>query len=67
MAYMGGLVATRSIGQFSTYYGGIEDLVCGMEVVLPDGDVTRIRPVPRRVPVPTCATSSSAARASWAS
>lgn len=28
MAYMGGLVATRSIGQFSTYYGGIEDLVC---------------------------------------
>ena len=24
MAYMGGLVATRSIGQFSTYYGGID-------------------------------------------
>ncbi len=52
MAYMGGLVATRSIGQFSTYYGGIEDLVCGMEVVLPDGDVTRIRPVPRRAAGP---------------
>jgi len=45
---MGGVVATRSIGQFSTYYGGIEDLVCGLEAVLPDGRIVRIRPVPRR-------------------
>ena len=44
---MGGLVATRSIGQFSTY-GGIEDLVCGLEAVLPDGEIIRIRNVPRR-------------------
>lgn len=48
LASMGGLVATRSIGQFSTFYGGIEDLVCGMEGVLPNGEVFRIRPVPRR-------------------
>jgi FAD/FMN-containing dehydrogenase len=48
VAQMGGLVATRSIGQFSTYYGGIEDLVCGMEAVLSDGEIVRIRNVPRR-------------------
>ncbi len=47
LACMGGLVATRSIGQFSTYYGGIEDMLCGLEAVLPDGDVVRIRNVPR--------------------
>lgn len=52
MAHMGGLVATRSIGQFSTYYGGIEDMVCGMEGVLPNGEVFRIRPVPRRAAGP---------------
>ena len=52
MAHMGGLVATRSIGQFSTYYGGIEDLVCGLEAVLPSGEVFRIRPVPRRAAGP---------------
>lgn len=48
VAQMGGLVATRSIGQFSTYYGGIEDLLCGLEAVMPDGRVLRIRNVPRR-------------------
>lgn len=48
MAQMGGLVATRSIGQFSTYYGAIEDMICGMEAVTPDGRIMRIRNVPRR-------------------
>ncbi len=48
LAHMGGLVATRSIGQFSTYYGGIEDMLCGMEGVLPNGEIIRIRSVPRR-------------------
>lgn len=48
MADMGGLVATRSIGQFSTYYGAIEDMICGMEAVRPNGEVNRIRNVPRR-------------------
>lgn len=47
LACMGGLVATRSIGQFSTYYGGIEDMLCGLEAVMPDGQVVRIRNVPR--------------------
>lgn len=48
LAQLGGLVATRSIGQFSTYYGGIEDMLCGLEAVMPDGRIIRIRNVPRR-------------------
>ena len=52
VAQMGGLVATRSIGQFSTYYGGIEDLVCALEAVMPDGRIVRIRNVPRRAAGP---------------
>jgi len=52
VAHLGGLVATRSIGQFSTLYGGIEDLVCGLEAVLPTGEVVRIRNVPRRASGP---------------
>ena len=43
LAQMGGLVATRSIGQFSTLYGAIEDMVVGLEAVLADGTVTRIK------------------------
>ena len=41
VAHLGGLVATRSIGQFSTLYGGIEDLVVGLEAVFPGGRVAR--------------------------
>jgi len=48
LAHLGGLVATRSIGQFSTLYGGIEDMVVGLEAVFPDGTVSRIKNVPRR-------------------
>lgn len=48
LAQMGGLVATRSIGQFSTLYGGIEDMLVGCEVVFPGGQVCRIKNVPRR-------------------
>ena len=48
LAQLGGLVATRSIGQFSTLYGGIEDMVVGCEAVFADGTVTRIKNVPRR-------------------
>jgi alkyldihydroxyacetonephosphate synthase len=48
LAQMGGLVATRSIGQFSTLYGGIEDMIVGMEAVFPGGKVCRIKNVPRR-------------------
>ncbi len=46
-ATMGGLVATRSAGQFSTKYGNIEDLLLGLEVVLPSGEIIRLDPVPR--------------------
>jgi alkyldihydroxyacetonephosphate synthase len=52
VAHMGGLVATRSIGQFSTLYGGIEDMVVGLEVVFPGGHVARIKNVPRRAAGP---------------
>ena len=52
VAHMGGLVATRSIGQFSTLYGGIEDMVVGLEVIFPGGQVARIKNVPRRAAGP---------------
>lgn len=48
LAHLGGLVATRSIGQFSTYYGGIEDMLCGLEAILPNGETVRIKNAPRR-------------------
>ena len=48
LAQMGGLVATRSIGQFSTLYGGIEDMIVGLEAVFPNGEICRIKNVPRR-------------------
>ncbi|MEV6311449.1 FAD-binding oxidoreductase [Streptomyces sp. NPDC051840] len=48
LAQYGGLVSTRSIGQFSTLYGAVEDMVVGLEAVFPDGTVTRIKNVPRR-------------------
>ncbi len=48
VAKYGGLVATRSIGQLSTLYGGIEDMVVGLECVFPNGHVSRIKNVPRR-------------------
>jgi alkyldihydroxyacetonephosphate synthase len=44
---VGGWVATRAAGQFSTRYGNIEDLCLGLEAVLPSGDVVRLAPVPR--------------------
>lgn len=48
LAQMGGLLATRSTGQFSTKYGGIEDLVLGLEAVLPNGEIIEIKANPRR-------------------
>jgi alkyldihydroxyacetonephosphate synthase len=52
LAQLGGLTATRSIGQFSTLYGGIEDMVIALEAVLPNGEVIRIKNVPRRAAGP---------------
>lgn len=48
IAMMGGLVATRSIGQFSTLYGGIEDMLVGIEAVFPNGHIAKIKNIPRR-------------------
>lgn len=48
VAQFGGLLATRSIGQFSTLYGAIEDMVVGLECVFPNGHISRIKNVPRR-------------------
>ena len=45
---LGGWISTRAVGQFSTKYGKIEDMVLGMEIVLPDGNYLDIKPVPRR-------------------
>ncbi len=52
LAQMGGLVSTRSIGQFSTLYGGIEDMLVGVEAVFPNGQITNIKNVPRRAAGP---------------
>ncbi|HTW97306.1 MAG TPA: FAD-binding oxidoreductase [Acidimicrobiales bacterium] len=52
LAQMGGLTATRSIGQLSTMYGAIEDMVLGLEAVFPDGTVCRVKSVPRRAAGP---------------
>lgn len=43
LAQLGGLTATRSTGQFSTLYGGIEELIVGLEAVFPNGQITRIK------------------------
>jgi alkyldihydroxyacetonephosphate synthase len=47
LSTVGGWVATRASGQFSTAYGNIEDLVLDLEVVLPDASVLRTRRTPR--------------------
>lgn len=43
---VGGWLACRSAGQFSTRYGKAEDLVAGMDVVLASGERVSIRPQP---------------------
>ena len=48
LSTVGGWVATRAAGQFSTRYGSIEDMLLGLEAVLADGRVVRITPTPRR-------------------
>jgi alkyldihydroxyacetonephosphate synthase len=41
LSTVGGWLACRSAGQYSTRYGKIEDIVTGLEVVLADGRVIR--------------------------
>jgi len=44
---LGGWIAHRAAGQFSTKYGKIEDIVLGMEVILPQGDIINFKIIPR--------------------
>lgn len=44
---VGGWVATRASGQFSTAYGNIEDIVHSIEAVLPDGTLATLGKGPR--------------------
>jgi alkyldihydroxyacetonephosphate synthase len=46
LSTVGGFVATRSAGQLSTRYGRIDDLVAGLDVVLPDGTTVSLRAQP---------------------
>ena len=47
LSTVGGWVATRAAGQFSSAYGNIEDVLMGLEVVLPNGEVMETRLTPR--------------------
>lgn len=44
---VGGWVATRASGQFSTAYGNIEDIIHSVEAVLPDGSFVTLGKGPR--------------------
>jgi alkyldihydroxyacetonephosphate synthase len=52
---VGGWVSTRATGQLSSRYGGIEDLIVGMEAVLPDGRIVTTRGTPRSAAGPDVA------------
>jgi alkyldihydroxyacetonephosphate synthase len=47
LSTVGGWVATRAAGQFSTGYGNVEDVLLALEAVLPNGAVLRTRETPR--------------------
>jgi alkyldihydroxyacetonephosphate synthase len=49
---LGGWIATRSAGQLSTKYGKIEDIVLGLRVVLPDGEILETKPISHRATGP---------------
>ena len=47
LSSVGGWVATRAAGQFSTKYGNIENMLVAFEAVLPNGEIVRTRSIPR--------------------
>ena len=47
LSTVGGWIATRASGQFSTAYGNIEDIVYSIEAVLPDGSLVTLGKGPR--------------------
>ena len=51
-ATLGGYLAPRGSGTVSTKYGKAEDLVLGMEVVLPDGHIVRTPQIPNHAAGP---------------
>ncbi|MFW9824912.1 MAG: FAD-binding oxidoreductase [Candidatus Thorarchaeota archaeon] len=44
---LGGWIAHRAAGQFSTKYGKIEDIVLGMEIILPKGEIINFKTIAR--------------------
>ncbi len=48
LSTVGSWVATRAAGQYSSCYGSIEDMLLGLEAVLADGRIVRIKSTPRR-------------------
>lgn len=53
MSTVGGWAACRGAGQVSSRYGKIEDIVLGLDAVLPDGRLLEVRPVARRAVGPS--------------
>lgn len=47
LSTVGGWIVTRATGLLSTKYGGIEDQIEAIEVVLADGTIVRSKPAPR--------------------
>jgi alkyldihydroxyacetonephosphate synthase len=47
LSTVGGWVATRASGQFSSVYGNTEDMVYSIEAVMPDGSVVNFGKAPR--------------------
>lgn len=52
MSSVGGWIAHRAAGQFSTKYGKIEDIVLGMEIILPQGDIINFNHIVRKATGP---------------
>jgi alkyldihydroxyacetonephosphate synthase len=49
---VGGWIAHKAAGQFSTKYGKIEDIILGMEVILPQGEIINFKPIIRNATGP---------------
>jgi alkyldihydroxyacetonephosphate synthase len=49
---LGGWIAHRAAGQFSTKYGKIEDILLGMEVILPQGEMINFNSIIRKATGP---------------
>jgi alkyldihydroxyacetonephosphate synthase len=50
---LGGWIACRAAGQFSTKYGKIEDIILALEAVLPNGTIITSKPLPRTATGPS--------------